>query len=287
MQKILFGLHIPKCAGSSLLRMMMSRMRVRQVYQCTSLHRNFVEFRPSFFDLYDKPSLKLVWGHWLHEEMLRALPKTYIFTGLREPKDRLISEYKFNTRLMKQQGRVPMSPSEWLEGQDNPICHFLIERFPQLADASNSSLSLSQKAIRVLECFDHVYFTDNYEESANHIAEILGIKAMILHDNASDQEEPVTLDLKRDQLIFDQELFEWAKKAFGSNPPKSRPECHKRLANFLQKPADLQKLQHFIHQAEAEELMNYGILDREVGYIDKAIERLQIQKQHLLDYRHR
>ena len=101
----LFGLHVPKCGGTTVLMRAMSRLPYNQVYQCTHFVRNFHENRMEFAHLNDYEQLKLVFGHLLHEEMLKpGAGPIRLFTGLREPRSRLRSHLIFLQTLRQRQG---------------------------------------------------------------------------------------------------------------------------------------------------------------------------------------
>ena len=73
MHRTLVGLHIPKCAGSTLLERVLSVLPRDEVYQNTSIIRNFFEGRPEFLEIKNKQKLRFVWGHSIQEEMLKLL----------------------------------------------------------------------------------------------------------------------------------------------------------------------------------------------------------------------
>jgi hypothetical protein len=79
----------------------------RSFYSCTDIATNLRENRMEFMHLNDYSTLKLVFGHFLHEEMLKILPGPVgIFVGLREPPARLKNRFMANYR--KQRGLPPV-----------------------------------------------------------------------------------------------------------------------------------------------------------------------------------
>ena len=81
------GLHIPKCAGTSLLTLLERVFGPEACYQTTSFVRNFRERRPEFFEIPDPRRLRVVWGHYVQGQMLHYLNAPLFVTGLREPRE--------------------------------------------------------------------------------------------------------------------------------------------------------------------------------------------------------
>jgi len=134
------GLHIPKCAGTSFLDMARDVLPAHQLFQNTSIIMNWNDGRPEFLDINDYAALRVVWGHSIHEQMLYRLNAPILFTGMREPVARLISEARYQVDLRERQG-IPFDVRAWLPKQRNPMTWFIINRFPTLAERENRELS--------------------------------------------------------------------------------------------------------------------------------------------------
>ena len=78
--------------------------------------------------------------------MIKYFDDPVVFTGLREPVDRLHSEVAYQQRLRNMQGATPLDINEFLKTIDNPACRFLLQRFPQLS--GDNSRTLFERASR-------------------------------------------------------------------------------------------------------------------------------------------
>jgi hypothetical protein len=154
---VVFGIHVPKTAGSTFLKMSRRRLGAR-LYQNTSQLKNFETGRPSdLFSIADPASIRMVFGHHVYETSLQFfqpyMRSFFTLTFLREPLARLHSQFDFDARLAKVLAIAPPDEEEFLQRNANAICSFFITRFPSLAGARGS---LSQRAQRVLSAFDCV-----------------------------------------------------------------------------------------------------------------------------------
>ena len=84
-------------------------------------------------------------------------------------------------------------------------------RFPKLADRKNNSLTPFEKAKKALRAFSHVYFTDNFSESANAILNELGVSCEIIQANKGVRKD-IDVDVNLSNLKYDIALYEWARK---------------------------------------------------------------------------
>jgi hypothetical protein len=74
----LFFLHIPKCAGMSVLEVVKQVVPRNQLYQSTSMIVNWFENYPEFFEHSSFSKLRILFGHWLHEDMLKIVPGNFL-----------------------------------------------------------------------------------------------------------------------------------------------------------------------------------------------------------------
>jgi hypothetical protein len=206
MNKKLFGLHISKCAGTSLLRSFESVFSQNQIYQNTSYFKNYYQNKPEFHDLTNLNEIRLFWGHHLFDEMLKLIKPDFIFTFIREPAARHISNYKYINRLNELQGNQKISFNNYLEYPESSICQFLISRFPALIKNPDSKPYL--QAIDILSCFDCVGETDDLNDSAFLMlfCDAAGVKLTnITYDNVAPSNE-ILYDLASDQDYLYSEL---------------------------------------------------------------------------------
>lgn len=185
-----------------------------QIYQNTSMHENFMLGRPEIMQLPRRDQLKFVWGHSIHEEMLKYFKSpVFLFTGLREPKARLESMYLYHLRMARQLGNEPLSLERFLEYTSDPICYFFIHRFPSFAGADGS---LFERAKRVIDLFDHVYFSENLEAAADIVFRRLDISPeQVNHNQRPSEEKGKSIEIPEGNITQDLQLYEYAQAKFG------------------------------------------------------------------------
>lgn len=165
MARVLFFVHVPKCAGMSLTRALERHLPADEVYQSTSLIANLRAGRPDFMEIAQPDRLRAVIGHWLHEAMLPYLRGDLRFaTSLREPAARIRSQYRFDMAL-RAPGWQPASPEAFLARNRNVLCSFLLAPFPTIRAESASPL---EGAKAVLAGMDTVF--DMEQASATQAA---------------------------------------------------------------------------------------------------------------------
>lgn len=257
--KTFVGLHIPKCAGMSILHMAHNSLPAHQFFQNTSIIKNWRDRRPEFLDIYDHSALRFVWGHSVHEQMLYFLNNPILFTGLREPVQRLISAARYQVHLAELQGR-PFDVNEWLLRQRNPMTSFIIHRFPTLAERDNASLTPFERAKRALQAFHHVYFTDTFDESVKTIFDALGVEVPSMRSNVSPKPD-LAVEIDAANLQYDIELYEWAREEFGHRPFDPDRPASDRLAEFLSRSPQPSVLENFLFNSQAGEYTGWKVLD--------------------------
>lgn len=210
---VCIGAHVPKCAGTTILRRVQSCLDSSKIYQNTSMAENFKNGQPEIMQMARRDHLRFLWGHSIHEEMLRYFREdVFLFTGLREPRDRMSSLYFYHVRLAKENGNPFLSVEDFIDRTQNPICNFFIHRFPTLAGTEGS---LSDRAKRVLNLFDLVYFSENLEPSAEIIFNVLGITPKTENFNARpDSEQGKKIEINDDRIHEDIILYEFARDLF-------------------------------------------------------------------------
>ena len=281
MPRTFVGLHIYKCAGSSFLEMALEALPRQAVYQNTSIIRNWTDRQPEFLDIINYSVLRLVWGHTIHEQMLHFLTDPILFTGLREPVERLISDARYRIDLSERQGRGPFAVEAWLETQRNPMCWFIINRFPLLSRRGDRSLSPFEKARSALENFHHVYFNDTFDKSVGEIFTALGVSPTTKRANVGARPD-VPVNVNRDALTFDLELYEWARSRFASGKIDVSAPNSERLLKIMAKPAELDSLAPFLFNSQAGEYAGWGKLDQA---IERKLTQTILAMQEISIYR--
>jgi hypothetical protein len=277
--KTLIGLHIPKCAGSSFFEMAATLLSASEVHQTSSFMRNLKEYRPQFHDIPDYSALRLVWGHNTHEEMLYRFEKPFLFTGLRKPADRLLSNYLFDVRMAKMQDREIPAPDLWFGAQKDPMCSFIVQRFPRLSGWEHGD-DLYPAAKRVLECFDFVYFAERFAIGAETLFALLGIRPMVRTENVGDSDH---LDFWIDPSTYqgDENLYNWAAKHFGDGLVKRS----QLLDEFLEQGPVPDALDDFLYTEQAREYRAWGALDEVITDKLSTARRLIAEASHYTSVR--
>ncbi|CAN5807122.1 hypothetical protein BH23PSE1_BH23PSE1_11740 [soil metagenome] len=255
------GLHIPKCAGTSFLRMALEALPRHEVYQNTSIIMNWRDGQPEFLDIHDHARLRVVWGHSVHEEMLRYLKEPVLFTGLREPVARLVSEARYQIDLRRRQEREPIDLAAWLARQRNPMTWFIINRFPTLAERDNKALTPFEKARTALQSFHHVYFTDTFGPSIAAVFEALGVTPPAEKEANAGVLKDLDIAVDLEPLQYDLQLYAWAKERFGGRALDPAAPMPEPLSAFLARPPRSEALEQFLFRSQAGEYSGWKALD--------------------------
>ncbi len=268
------GLHVSKCAGTSFLEMAIQSLAATEFYQNTSMIRNWKNGWPEFFDIQDYASLRLVWGHSVHEQMLHYLQRPILFTGLRDPAKRLLSNAKFQVKLHETQGRK-FDVETWLANEKNPMCWFIINRFPTFAAKDNQSLTPFERARNALTAFDYVFFTENFTDSATAILRELGSSSELMEKNKTSRED-IDIELDLSNLKYDFELYEWARNTFANKEFSAPLEPNSLVQDFLSASPKLKELEGFLFNSMANEYSGWGVLKQQLQRRhDKAMQILR------------
>lgn len=252
------GLHMPKCAGMSLLEMAQESLPSDEFYQSTAHVNNWLNGVPEFLDILNYRKLRFVWGHATHEQMLFRLHRPLLFTGLREPRARLVSHANYVARVSRAQGAGKFDAAAWISKQDNPMTWFLIQRFPTLAGHPGPGNPLD-KAKRVLGAFQYVYFTETFAQGSAAIIEALGLRAEQKKVNAREG-DGTDFEVDPKQLQWDIALYEWAREKFGDKPLDIQEPMTGKLWKFLQGSEDTAALEAHLLKHQAQRLHGWGKL---------------------------
>jgi hypothetical protein len=270
------GLHIPKCAGTTLLNRVESALPSDQIFQNTSIIRNFQRQNEDFLHIKAKQRLRFVWGHTVHEEMLKFFgPQAVLITGLREPIDRFKSELHYMVRLAQAQGRPRPDIVSHIRNVRNPMCRFLIERFPSIAGKTGT---LADRAMNIIEAFHYVYFSDTFEETAGAIFNAMGISPDPISSNVAPEKSAEEFDIDLRQHEFDIKLYTHARARFQNLAPEiAFATKSPTLANFVAAPLNKQVLRDFMWKSSFYEYRNWKALPEVIEQKQQQIEELEYE----------
>lgn len=210
---ILVGLHIPRCGGTSILRALHDSLPHGRVCQSTNL---FANYRNGQLDFHLMPSVAVgeqlaLWGHWVHEQMLPRLTmfkRVFLFTVIREPIERAISELLFRESVADRLG-LPFDREQYLTELRDPMCNMIVDRFPSLAVAHES---IAARAVACAEWFDFLFTIEVQDPIEELISWFCGRRCTIGRENRTTP-GPIAQDLKvrlAGQLDADRVLYEYA-----------------------------------------------------------------------------
>ena len=221
---VLFFLHVPKCAGMSLTNGLLDRLPSWEIYQSTSLVRNFRENRPEFVQIADHKKLRAVVGHWLHEAMLPALRKPILFaSSIRNPVERIRSQYRFDMGMRNASWQAE-NPEAFLERSRNVIVTFVNRAFPTIAARYTDPVE-SCKAI--LSGFDCLFDVTDADHWIGYLTgQVVGPGPKVKRVNESggvDAELPFTDAEIAAYCEFDTQVYEWFNTAKSEKPDARNP----------------------------------------------------------------
>jgi hypothetical protein len=225
----LIGLHITKCAGTSLVSTIKQGLALDEYYLCSSIKENIKQNHPEIFERESLEKIKFVYGHYVHETMREIFDneKDVWFTVLRDPLSRLRSEWFQLYKMRRLNGLDPMPVEQYLEIYSNSICQELVRAFPS---ASQSASSMLEAATAALQNFDYVFDSADFDKFLPSLQEFLEIDCSrrgFALENVSSSSE-----------FFEDEFFlrsvEDLERSFDSS--KSADALLYRSANIIRNP---------------------------------------------------
>jgi hypothetical protein len=262
-----------------------------QVYQSTSMIRNYWQDQAEFMDFNHPDRLRALSGHWLHEMMLPRLNRNLIFaTSIRNPIDRTRSQFRFDVELRGTKW-PRQSTAEFLRNNTNVMCNFLTRAFPSITAQHDRPLDASKA---ILSGMDYVFDLPDASYFQHELLSDIGIvQPKIIRSNMSN-EITTKLDASDDEiaegLADDLTLYEWFSEArtramqlpppnrtlfqrfFGggatdntprpSNNPVASKTMRAEMAKLSDRPFETGKLADFLADKYAVELF-HGVEERD------------------------
>lgn len=284
--KSALGLHLPKCAGTSILRAVEAVLRPEKIYQSTSLIKNYNQNKKEVFEITNWHQIKFIFGHHVFDEMLKLTKKPYLFTFIRDPIDRHVSNFRFVNRLRADLRAPIMSFEEYAENSDNNLCDFILKRFPAF-NRKQSSNKVSCVA-EILSHFDFVGSTADLQnfEFPSTLRNIFGCESIVVGvENAAvealdlESSDSVNLVNRIQEKFADEiELYSMFKDAAGrgvGKPFYDSTAVKWRNDSYIQEPLDFRFLDETFAKYLYWEYRNFGVLDQFVESIPRVVSFLK------------
>jgi Galactose-3-O-sulfotransferase len=221
-------LHIGKTAGTSLQHALFEAISDAAIF-----HESL-----SGFDRVSATELALndiVIGHFTYQHVRKMRPTRFLMTFLREPVDRVVSNYHFlrTKSPVSQYSEVALRAARSLSLKDFLLCEdpnvrMVTENFqtkalafdirPNHLEPSMTGVLL-ENAERNLATFDFIGITEYFDDSVRVLSEMLGVELSVkkLNVNPDRPVSPPTageLDIARSLNRLDLELYDKARSSF-------------------------------------------------------------------------
>ncbi len=292
---VYIGLHIPKTAGTTLLSLLESKLPNGRFHQATNLVENAKQSIPFIEEMENTQSISAVFGHHVNAGTIHYFPqrKIYLYTFLREPIARLISHFHYQERLHKMQGRKSLSFREFSTTNCNQICRYIVNRFNIFLNKNDKKiLVLHEQAIKILQAFDLVGYSEDFDKYLRLLLEDMNIDYSDIQTvekrNVTSHYENKLLDTKKISLLEreneeDCKLYKYymgkllllerqqAEKQLIKNPigldKKFKKEC---ISQVMKHSFNEEERLRGVYKRAANEYKNKGILE-EIIKKQKAI----------------
>jgi hypothetical protein len=163
---VAIGLHITKCAGTTLARHVLSRLKPNAVYLCSSFDELSKAATEHLVERLSVNEIRFVFGHYVHESLHKIFVKRpqFWFTGVREPLSRAVSEYYQICKVRGWAGLPPITAETFLSSRRNTLCQEFLRAFPTIAQGVPGTES--EKAMAIVQMFDLIYGMEDFTRSS-------------------------------------------------------------------------------------------------------------------------
>ncbi len=228
---IYIGLHIHKCAGTSLQVHLTGCDSSNSWFWHTSPDVNYWQ---SNLDIEEKhvtsrQRVKVIWGHAVFDYFFNFFVDRpiYLFTFLRHPVKRLASWYRYEARCHEKFTGTSdelESFTHFAKRRSNHMCRFLLNRFSHLDD-SGSNL-LHKRAISVLEKFAFIGLQEDFQVGVSHLLQFMNLPKLPEGTKRNVDDGKIDLNFDAEVLAIanesDMKLFEYANKRYQQSPIPDR-----------------------------------------------------------------
>lgn len=171
---LLLGLHITKCAGTSLITTVRCSVSEEAYYFCSSYYHNWLANRVLLADVVDLNYIQFLFGHFCNENLLSVFRDRRIvfFSGIRHPISRVVSHFRHVNFVADTYGQPRVMPLAFLEQHSNSWCREILQCFPSVDQGSDQPLWMKARA--AISLFDYLYTDETFKEDARHLLRHLG-----------------------------------------------------------------------------------------------------------------
>lgn len=245
----------------SLTNALLDRIPPGEVYQSTSLVRNFRENRPEFPQITNPHRLRAVVGHWLHEAMLPVLHKPILFaSAVRHPVERIRSQYRFDMGLRGERWRAE-SQEVFLDRNRNVIVNFVTRAFPTIAGHHPDPVEGCKAVLSGMDCLFDIADADH--RIPELVAGVVGEQTPVARANESGGVE-AELEFSDDEIAafcdLDLQVWSWFSAARKVAPEARNPvfdgAVRDMFAGLGTRPFRPQVLADYLAPKLAKELLN-------------------------------
>lgn len=173
------GLHITKCAGTTLAQHIRKSLPPQSWYFCSGFRQTQNTGFAQLPERVDFKDLRLVFGHFIHESLFCAAGDrpVFLFAGIRSPIERAISEFYQMCKVRLGSSEPPLSTDEFFQLRNNTMCREILRAFPSLAGSARDSLAA--QAIEIAAMFDLVYETENFAATIAPLLKLMRVGGQI------------------------------------------------------------------------------------------------------------
>jgi Sulfotransferase family len=251
-QKPLYiGLHIHKCAGTSLQIHLAQSDTNGTWFWHTNPIVNYRQSKPEVEErnLVARQDVRVIWGHQVQDYFLQFFVERpiFLFTFLRDPVKRMVSWYKYDARrYLEINGNLDGFDSfnEYAAKRKNQICHFILKRFPNLVN--NDFSELHDRTISVLEQFAFIGLQEDFQAGANRLMKFMKVPILPEDLRRNVDAGEIYLDYSPDQIAdlnsSDIKLYKYVKSRYQASPiPDPSKKINPVKLGFSEKTDDLRR----------------------------------------------
>jgi hypothetical protein len=212
---VFIALHVPKCAGRTIENHLREHLDPASLWIPRKRWRKVPPIYPPHYAPPlnpDTSGIRAVTGHFIGQSVERLFPGRTLYRSvlLREPLGFHLSYFNYRSMRYLSEGLATYSFDDHVRSQpDDPISHFLLERWLELPRARLLSMPAQRKYEILNDCLAKFWFVGDLgycNELLTMMCEGLGISAQIKSSNTKEQWQAGTnwKLLTKDQLTPDQ-----------------------------------------------------------------------------------